>query len=97
MSTETWFSDDTCTDIPGYNSYHINREDRRGGGVSIYVGNHFQSHQVDELSYVSETLEVKTVKLTLNPRLTVQVVGVYRPHQNVIVFNNQISLLLLIL
>ena len=91
VSTETWFSDDTCADIPGYNSYHVYRTDRRGGGVSIYVGDHLESHQVEELSYISETLEVNTVKLTLNPRLTVQVVGVYRPHQNVIVFNNQIS------
>ena len=37
--TETWAKDETNTlcHIPGYNSTHNLRENRRGGGVSIFV------------------------------------------------------------
>ena len=35
--SETWFSDDNCSESPGYEGYHVYRTDRGGGGVSIYV------------------------------------------------------------
>ena len=49
------------------------------------------SCSVNESSYISDTLEVNTVKIFLNPRLTVQVIGIYRPHRDKRVFNNQIA------
>ena len=59
--------------------------------MSNYVQSHLVSCSVNESSYISDTLEANTVKIFLNPRLTVQVIGIYRPHRDKRVFNNQIA------
>ena len=95
--TETWFSHDTCSDISGYTSYHMYR-DGRGGGVSIYVRNCFQSYLLNNLSVVNEHMEVCTVKVRL-ANSYVTVLGVYRPPTsslisfNDVFFRNVMSLL----
>ena len=50
VTTETWFSQDTCLDIPGCSGYHVCREDGRGGGVFICVKNYLVSCPVSESS-----------------------------------------------
>ena len=73
VCTETWFSTDTCFDIPGYNSYHVVRENRRGGGISIFVKVSMASSSLKEFSLTSETMEINTVKLELNSRLYINI------------------------
>ena len=44
--TETWFNDLTiqAADISHYSTFSKNRNNRRGGGVAIYVKNHLTVH-----------------------------------------------------
>ena len=35
--TETWFREGLCSGIAGYKAFHVNRPDKVGGGVSVYV------------------------------------------------------------
>ena len=35
--TETWFCDELCVGMDGFDEYHVCRKDRSVGGVSIYV------------------------------------------------------------
>ena len=91
MATETWFSPDTCMNTPGYSDYHVYREGGGGGGVSVFVRSGFVSSSVPALSFISNVVEMNTVQLNLNPRLTVQIIAVYRPHHDKHMFNNQIS------
>ena len=77
--TETWFSTGTCTEILGYEGYHVHRGGRRCRGVSVFVKSGIQSYAVEEHTYVTNELELNSVELTVGSRLTVQIIGVYRP------------------
>ena len=79
VCTETLFSTDTCFDMSGYNSYHVLRENRRGGGISIFVKISVTSSSLKEFSLISETIEINTVNLELNTSLSINIVGVYKP------------------
>lgn len=37
LLTETWFSRDNVQEIEMFNSYHVYRNGRSGGGTSIYI------------------------------------------------------------
>ena len=41
--TETWFSADTVQCLDGFQGHHCFRNDRIGGGVSIYVNKKYKS------------------------------------------------------
>ena len=45
-STEIWFSGGFCQDIEAYMGYHVQRSERAGGGVSIYVRQGLESTQI---------------------------------------------------
>ena len=77
--SETWFSEDTVTDIDGYTGYHVFRDDRRAGGVSVYVKSNISSVCVSELSYVRDVIEINTIRITLCNRTDVCIIGIYRP------------------
>ena len=58
--TETWLNDDNFIDniFTGYIGYHSMRQNRRGGGVSIYVNNEFVSKELHEFSCNLDHIEI---------------------------------------
>ena len=54
--SETWINENTHCDsfFPGYQSFHSMRENRRGGGVAIYVRNYFQANVIEDLTCNAE-------------------------------------------
>ena len=79
---ETWFRKGSERDINGYNAYHVTRENNiRSGGVSVYVRDNFNSRKVEELSMVSETIEICTVEV-LHGGLLKYILSIYRPHSD---------------
>jgi len=75
--TETWFAIDTVIDIEGYTGYHTCRPDRSGGGVSIYVDNHFTSSPLPVLTLICDSYEVCAAKLHCGKE-TIYIIGTYR-------------------
>ena len=76
--SETWFKSDNCTDIAGYVGYHSCRNDRTGGGVSVYVRSEIKSNFREELSDVTDLLETCVVDISPNgSNEKITVVGVY--------------------
>ena len=80
--TETWAKNEThalCY-IPGYNSAHNLRENRKGGGVSIFVKDSINFSVIETVNTTNDHIE--TVAITFQCDLTGQnknVLGVYRP------------------
>jgi len=88
--SETWFSSDTVDDMDGYAGFHVYREDRRGGGISIYIASKYKSRKIDRWSFIDEHCEVCSVELVLNEE-AITVVGIYRPpDRNVQMFTEDI-------
>ena len=64
------------------------RAGKRGGGISIFIKDSIDSIPIDELTYITDMIELNVVKIKLNARLTVQVLGIYRlPDQSIYKFN----------
>ena len=57
--TENWLNiaDENINLFPGYTSYHSIREQRLGGGVSVFINNKFESNQLYDHSFNYEFLE----------------------------------------
>ena len=80
--TETWGKDDTHAlfHIPGYNTIHNYRKDKRGGGVSIFIREKYKYTPIDTLNISEESLE--SVALKINSPTSgklINILGVYRP------------------
>ena len=91
--TETWLNIDTLNtaNFEQYKSYHVTRQNTRGGGVSVYVSDKYDSIMVDELSMCTNTIEICAVGITND----IVVIGVYRPHGDTIDhFTNEIVAIL---
>jgi len=76
--SETWFSECYIGDINGYNGYHSFRQNRRGGGVSVFIDSRIRSRGVMEHSFVVNDLEMCTVRLSIGGS-DVTIIAVYRP------------------
>ena len=81
--SETWHDGYEPILIPNYTGFHTVRQIRRSGGVSIYVKNSFNSELINKLSYVNDTIEICTVKVS-NENSSIFICGVYRPHSGTI-------------
>jgi len=79
--SETWHSSGFCNELAGYNSYHIYRERRAGGDVSIYVDDRFNSSLISEFSLCDGAVEVCSVTVKIKYDLSIVVMGIYRPPQ----------------
>ena len=57
--TETWGKDDTHTlfNIPGYNSLHNYRKNKRGGGVSLFIRDTYKYIPIDEIYNSNKVIE----------------------------------------
>jgi len=63
-----------------YKAYHVVRQDKRGGGVSVYVSNRYNSRALGSLCRCTTTIEVCAVHITDDFIL----LGIYRPHSDTI-------------
>jgi len=79
--TETWFSPAYSVDIEGYCAYHVYREVRRGGGVTVYVRKDYVSRLIQRLTYVGDNIEICSVEVTAGSS-SIVIHGVYRPPDN---------------
>ena len=75
--TETWIKSDTDANnfqIPHFSHYYNCRQDRRGGGVSIFVHNNL-THQLSESTF----LEGKNYLWIYIEQLSLNVGVIYKP------------------
>ena len=80
--TETWAKDEThiLCHIPGYESSHNYRADRRGGGVSIFVKNTYRFNIIETLNISNESFESAAITLFYpDSEKRINVLGLYRP------------------
>ena len=88
--------------IDGYTAYHITRPTIKGGGVSLLIKSHLDSDLVSEFSYITDEIEICTIKLTIlckssNVSNNFIISCIYRPHgkmKNVGNFKNVLSTIL---
>jgi len=76
--TETWFSPTNILEIPNYEGFHTYREDKRGGGVSIYVNSDLSIDPLFDISICDEFIESIAIQVTVY-NFKIIVVGIYRP------------------
>ena len=78
--TETWFTHNNARlhVIPGYNAYHITRDQRAHGGVSVYIKKSIESSQIEKFSFINDQIEVITVEINYNSKKYV-ICSLYRP------------------
>lgn len=76
--TETWFSKDFVGHVSGYSAFHSYRNNRGGGGVSIFVSDTLTSHPIDNLQINCDHLESVSVRVR-HGNDTIYVMGIYRP------------------
>ena len=96
--TETWLSDSNkeCYPLPGYDSKHIVRSDKRGGGVSIYFKNSYSSQLITPLCNISNSYESIFITLKSSDFVApLNIGGIYRVpgFENVDLFFNFIETL----
>jgi hypothetical protein len=95
--SETWLTESIadCYNWDGYDHYYLYRKGKRGGGVSIYVEDNVNAKQRQDLSKMSEVVEILFIEICKeNTGLAKNVlIGiVYRPPgQDVNLFNYEIS------
>ncbi len=64
--TETWLTDHNTHlyQLEGYHSYHVTRQRRSQGGVSLFVSNEFHFVPLSDLSFINEDIEINSIKIT---------------------------------
>ena len=80
LLTESWVTEVTCDllNLPGYNSFHIYRNGKKGGGVTFFTNDSLNCEQIKDLSYINKDIELNTIKIS-NSNTDIYVFGVYRP------------------
>ena len=96
--TETWLTDNNkhLYQLPGYHSYHLIRNTRTQGGVSVFISNKLNTEQLCELTIINEDIEINTIKINNIFQNTI-ICAIYRPHSKHILveeFSNILSTLL---
>ena len=78
--TETWNNVDNLNlcNIEGFVGFHSYRFNSRGGGVSIFCSNFFNSEKIEDFSFCSETIETCVTKTVINGNSLI-IFAIYRP------------------
>lgn len=79
--TETWIknSDIEKVQIDGYNMFYSNREDKRGGGVAMYVDKNLKCKIDEQRTMMSELMEILTIEIMNDMGKNILISCVYRP------------------
>ena len=73
--TETWNTEDFHFKIEGYKTpYNLNRQNKKGGGISIYVSHEIQSILLSEYTHIDEHIECMCIEANNNI-----LIATYRP------------------
>ena len=96
--TETWLSDRNKDffQLPGYHSYHLVRNVRAHGGVSIFISNKIESSQLKELTVINDNIEINTTRVSIDS-ITYVICAIYRPnskHEGIEAFTDNLFALL---
>lgn len=78
--SESWLTELSPTTAFAVQGYHVFRKDRQsggGGGVLLYVRNHYKCVEVNLKS--TQDLESIIVTIVLSPQMSFTVIGLYRP------------------
>lgn len=93
--SETWFQPNTNTDmfsIPGYTLVNVNRCNKIGGGVCIYVNNDFDFEIYQDVSFCSDVCDSLFLELNCTKRKSVIIGCVYKPpNVNLTSFNEKMQ------
>ena len=77
---ETWLKLFSPTiALPGYDFYHIDRSNKKGGGVGILISKRLKHKQRCDLEVTCSSLENITIELELKNKHSVICTSVYRP------------------
>ena len=79
--TETWLTDTNKNlfEFSGYHSYHLVRNTRQHGGVSIFTSKTLHSQQIEDLTIVNDQIEINTVKINTDSH-DILICATYRPN-----------------
>ena len=81
--SETWLNcsvSDLEIEIPGYDVFRVDRQDKRGGGVCIYARHGFKTEVLHDISGISETgLHQLWIKIQVRNLKSFLVCTTYRP------------------
>ena len=78
----TWFTASSCCNIEGYRGYHSYRENKTGGGVSIFVKKKYNLSVFKELTVSTDLCEACAVEIRPIPRnskLNFIILRLYKP------------------
>ena len=94
--SETWLNcsvSDLEIEIPGYNVFRVDRQDKRGGGVCIYARQGFKTEVLHVISGISQTgLHQLWIKLQVRNFKSFLVCTTYHPpNVHTICFNTDLS------
>ena len=94
--TETWNTPANVSQcyLEGYDAHHVYRENARGGGVSIFCKNSFNSSKLNTISVCNNFVECCSIRVRVGT-LDKVIAGIYRPPGNLYdVFLNYINYIL---
>ena len=83
--TETWLNNSTPTAAINVDGYSVIRQDRyensnkKGGGICIYVREHFMYETLDTACAISPDYEMLGIKLKIKDIKPFHIIGTYRP------------------
>lgn len=93
--SETWLDSEDCSDIllNGYDVIYRNRNNKKGGGVAIYVNVSIEFKVIQTMSMViDDVLECITVELRIGNMKNIIVSCIYRaPGTNIDMFTDQLE------
>lgn len=79
--SETWLIDDQAVmyEIEGYEMFFVNRREKKGGGVALYIDSNYRSRVVENMSLVKDkVMECVTVEIEIERSKNIIISCVYR-------------------
>ncbi|KAJ8031441.1 hypothetical protein HOLleu_24631 [Holothuria leucospilota] len=80
--SETWLNLDSNTalyELDGYDMFHVDRSNRRGGGVAVYVKNSLAYKVIDKMcTEINDVLEFVSIEICVKNKKNVIVSCLYR-------------------
>lgn len=89
--SETWLSNEKGVDceLNGYELNYVNRENKKGGGVALYVDRRLNYKIVKNMTNIDEEMEIIMVEIILEKKKNVIISCVYRaPGSNIETFKS---------
>ena len=81
--SETWLNNsvtDLKIEVPGYDLYRVDRENKKGGGICAYVLRNYKTEVLSEISFISPSgLHQLWLKMQVRNLKSIVVCMVYRP------------------